>query len=131
MLLSLNFTQNLVLIRLKIPFKMASTILCDMYLSLSFIFASVLPPSPPPRPLNGFEDAVIIFASDFDEEAVFPKRSSIKDGFSFHVLFWSVLDVTFVALVVNGLSLAFGFWLSSSDSNKSPNGSSMSTISKK
>ena len=99
-----------------------------MYLSLSFIFASVLPPSPPPRPLNGFEGAVIIFASDFDEEAVFPKRSSINDGFSFVVLFWSVLDVTFVALVVNGLSLVFGFWFSSSDNSKSPNGSSMSTV---
>ena len=98
-----------------------------MYLSLSLIFASALPASPPPRPLNGFDGAIIIFASDFDEAAVLPKRSSINDDFSFVELFWSVLDVTFVALVVNGLSLALGFWVSSSDSSKSPNGSSMST----
>ena len=99
-----------------------------MYLSPSFIFASALVPIPPPRPLNGFEEGTVIFESDFDEVPVFPKRSSIKEDFSFIALFWSVLDVTFVALVVNGLSLVFGFWFSSSDSSKSPNGSSMSTV---
>ena len=100
--------------------------MCDIYLSLSFILASVLPLIPPPIPLNGFEGAIIILVSDFDEAAVFPKRSSINEGLPFAEFFWSVLDVTFVAFDINGLPLAFGCWPSSSDSSKSPNGSSMS-----
>ena len=84
-----------------------------------------------PNGLEGF--CVITFPSDFDDDVVllFPNRLSINEDLSFieSLLSVVVLDVTFVgaAVEVNAL-LDFGFWFSSSDSRRSPNGSSMSKL---